>query len=136
MNTSTPLNSGSRKYTDQALPWVSGTIWVTSIVGLECLLQRLQVVERAGRPERHMVHAVRRVGGFAPGDERHLVMVVRVLRQEHDLGGAERPAIRHLEAERVRVELDHAGDVVHVEHGVGDLEPKSGCHERIVVTTQ
>ena len=73
-----------------------------------------------------MVHVVRRLRLGAPGDERHLVMVVRGLGEEHDLDVgerlAERTAIGHLEAERVRVEVDHAVDVVHVQHGVGDLE--------------
>ena len=61
------------------------------------------------------------------------MMVVRALRQEHDLVAAQRPAIGHLEAQRVRVELDHVVDVMHVQHGVGYLEPKCGCHGRIVV---
>ena len=61
-------------------------------------------------------------------------MVVRVLGEEHDLIRAERPAIGHLEAERVGVEVDHGVDIVHVDHCVGDLEAKSSCHGRSVVT--
>jgi NAD(P)-dependent dehydrogenase (short-subunit alcohol dehydrogenase family) len=61
-------------------------------------------------------------------------MVVRDLREEHDLVAAEWPAIGHLEAEDVRIEVDHALDVVHIEHGVGDLKSKFGGHDHTLRT--
>ena len=89
--------------------------------------QPSEIVERPGRAVGGVVDAVRLVGVGTTGDERDLVVVVRDLRQEHDLVLAERAAVGDLEAEHVAIERDHLVDVVDVDDGVRHFETESVC---------
>src|SRR5580658_7969513 len=69
-----------------------------------------------------MIERTRRLLAGRHGQEGQLVMLARILAEEHDLGPllAQRPTVGHLEAEHLGVVVEHVVQFTHVQNGVGE----------------